>query len=186
MVFRTVGVEDRKLRNCFDPSGRYGIFVQSIALSPVGRPKCRSECSDLVCASLDSPAGDGLLQRCIAAMLGLRDEDVDIVHSIGEIEGAIVTCVVGGSSADSYSQLIALHISEALPVPGVPKGAARLARALDRSLLLANAATANPYSFIRVPNAGRQSVVRGDPAELDENDGYVIREPGQGNDGVPA
>lgn len=137
-------------------------------------------------ASLESPADDGLLQRCVAAMLGLRDEDVDVVHSIGEIEGAIATCVVEGSSADSYSQLITLYISEALQVPDVPKAAARLARALDRSLLLVNDATANPYSFIRVSNTGRQSAVMVDPAELDENDRYVIREPGHGNDGVPA
>ncbi|WP_431121082.1 hypothetical protein [Variovorax paradoxus] len=135
-------------------------------------------------ASLESPADDGLLQRCIAAMLNVSTESVEVVHSIREVEDAPVTCVVEPHSVDSYSQLITLYLPEALPRPDVPEAAARLARTLDRSLLLANDETANPYSFIRVSNTGQCSVVLVDPDELDENDRYVIREPGRENDGT--
>lgn len=135
-------------------------------------------------ASLESPADDGLLQRCIAEMLDISAESVDVVHSIGEIEDAPVTCVVERHSADSYSQLIALYISESLPRPDVSEAAVRLARMLDRSLLLANDATANPYSFVLVSNTGRRAAVWVDPGELDENDRYVIRGPDCGNDAL--
>ncbi|MDP9927989.1 hypothetical protein [Variovorax paradoxus] len=135
-------------------------------------------------ASLESPADDGLLQRCIAAMLNISSENVDVVHSISDIKDALATCVVEAHSAESYSQLITLYLPEALPRPDVPEAAARLARTLDRSLLLANDETANPYSFIRVSNTGQCSVVLVDPDELDENDRYVIREPGRENDGA--
>lgn len=137
-------------------------------------------------ACLESPANDDLLQGCIAAILGISNKDVDVVHSIGEIGTAIATCVVALHSAESYSQLVTLYLSEDFPVPGVPEAAARLALALDRSLLLANDESANPYSFVRVSNTGRQTVVLVDPDELDENDRYVIREPDPGNSGISA
>jgi hypothetical protein len=137
-------------------------------------------------ASLESPADDGLLQGCIATMLGISGKDVDVVHSIGEIGAAIATCVVKDHSAESYSQLVTLYISEDFPVPGVPEAAVRLALALDRSLLLVNDETANPYSFVRVSNTGQQTVVLVDPDELDENGRYAIREPGPGNGEVSA
>jgi hypothetical protein len=135
-------------------------------------------------ASLESPADDGLLQSCIAAMLNISSENVDVVHSISDIKDALATCVVEAHSAESYSQLITLYLPETLPRPNVPEAAARLARTLDRSLLLANDETANPYSFIRVSKTGQCSVVLVDPDELDENDRYVIREPGRENDGT--
>jgi hypothetical protein len=133
-------------------------------------------------ASLERPADDGLLRRCIAALLSISGEDVDVVHSISEIKDALATCVVETSSADSYSQLVTIDISEALPHLGVLESAALLARSLDRSLLLVNDATANPYSFIRVSHAGQHSVVLVDPDELDENGRYVIREADLRND----
>jgi hypothetical protein len=117
-------------------------------------------------------------------MLDISAESVDVVHSIGEIEDAPVTCVVERHSADSYSQLIALYFSESLPRPDVSEAAVRLARMLDRSLLLANDATANPYSFVLVSNTGRRAAVWVDPGELDENDRYVIRGPDCGNDAL--
>lgn len=129
-------------------------------------------------ASLERPADDGLLQRCIAAMLNFSTESVDVVHSISEISDAPVTCIVEAHSPHKYSQLITLYISEPLPRPDVPEAAAHLAQTLDRALLLANDETANPYSFVRVSNTGQRSVVLVDPDELDENNRYVIQEPG--------
>lgn len=133
-------------------------------------------------ASLESPADDGLLQRCIAAMLSISIESVDVVHRISEMKDALVTCVADAHSADRYSQLITLYISEELPRPDVPEAAARLAQTLDRSLLLVNDETANPYSFIHVSSTGERSVVLVDPDELDENDRYVVRESSGGDD----
>ena len=129
-------------------------------------------------ASLYEPADDRTLQRAIAAMLGVAEESVSVVHSIDEIETAPVTCVAGSSTADTYSQLITLYLPEPLPNLDIVEGASRLAIALDRSLLLTNDATANPYSFIQVSNSGQRSVVLVDPEELDEKNRYVIREQG--------
>ena len=127
-------------------------------------------------ASLYEPADDGTLQRAIAAMLSVAEESVSVVHSINEIETTPVTCVVDNSTADTYSQLITIYLPESLPDLDVVESASRLAIALDRSLLLTNDATANPYSFVRISNSGHRSIVLVDPDELDGNDRYVIRE----------
>ena len=127
-------------------------------------------------ASLYEPADDGTLQRAIAAMLSVAEESVSVVHSINEIETTLVTCVVDNSTADTYSQLITIYLPESLPDLDVVESASRLAIALDRSLLLTNDATANPYSFVQISNSGHRSIVLVDPDELDGNDRYVIRE----------
>lgn len=127
-------------------------------------------------ASLNKPADDRTLQRGIAAMLGVAEESVDVVYSITEIEAAPVTCVVDNSTADPYSQLITLYLPEPLPSLDIVESASRLAAVLDRSLLLANDATADPYSFVHVSSAGWRSVVLVDPDELDGNGRHVIRE----------
>ena len=127
-------------------------------------------------ASLYEPADDRTLRRAIAAMLGVAEESVSVVHSVNEIEIAPVTCVVDNSTADTYSQLITLYLPEPLPSLDIVESASRLAIALDRSLLLTNDATANPYSFVQISNSGQRSVVLVDPDELDGNDRYVIRE----------
>ena len=127
-------------------------------------------------ASLYEPADDGTLQRAIAAMLSVAEESVSVVHSINEIETTPVTCVVDNSTADTYSQLITIYLPESLPDLDVVESASRLAIALDRSLLLTNDATANPYSFVQISNSGPRSIVLVDPDELDGNDRYVIRE----------
>ena len=127
-------------------------------------------------ASLYEAADDRTLQRGIAEMLGVAEESVDVVHSINEIETAPVTCVVDNSTANTYSQLITLYLPEPLPSLDIVESASRLAIALDRSLLLANDATANPYSFVQISNSGQRSVVLVDPDELDGNDRYVIQE----------
>lgn len=127
-------------------------------------------------ASLYEPADDRTLQRGIAAMLNVAEESVSIVHNINEVETAPVTCVVDNSTADAYSQLITLYLPEPLPSLGIVESASRLAIALDRSLLLANDATANPYSFVHISAVGQRSAVLVDPDELDGNDRYVIRE----------
>ena len=127
-------------------------------------------------ASLYEPADDRTLQRAIAAMLSVAEESVSVVHSINEIETTPVTCVVDNSTADTYSQLITIYFPESLPDLDVVESASRLAIALDRSLLLTNDATANPYSFVQISNSGHRSIVLVDPDELDGNDRYVIRE----------
>ncbi|MBN6150736.1 hypothetical protein JR065_10320 [Xanthomonas sp. AmX2] len=137
-------------------------------------------------AALDHPADDRLLQRCVAAMLGLPSERVDVVHSVGEIGDAPATCVVEVRADARYSQLVTFYLAEALPRPEVSEAAVRLARTLDTSLLLVDDETANPYSFVRVASSGRRSVVLVDPDELDKNDRYVVREPRHGDGGTSA
>lgn len=126
-------------------------------------------------ASLYEPADDRTLRRAIAAVLSVAEESVSIVHSINEIETALVTCVVNNSTADTHSQLITLYLPEPLPSLDIVESALHLAIALDRSLLLTNDATANPYSFVQISNSGQRSIVLVDPDELDGNDRYVIR-----------
>jgi hypothetical protein len=133
-------------------------------------------------ASLSQPADDGMLQRGIAAMLSVDENSVNVVHSIEEIDASAVTCVVEISPTDAYAQLITIYLPEALPAPDTLESASRLAVALDRSMLLVNDATANPYSFVHVSNAGRQSNVLVDPDQLDGKGRYVIREPELGLD----
>jgi hypothetical protein len=127
-------------------------------------------------AVLERPIEDERLQCGIAAMLAISCESVAIVHSINEIGTLPVTCVVEPASAASYSQLITIYLSEPLKHPDILESASRLAVRLDTSLLLANDATANPYSFVKVSSGGQQSVVLVDPDELDENERYVIEE----------
>lgn len=127
-------------------------------------------------ASLERPIEDERLQRGIAAMPAIASESVAVVHSISEIGTLPVTCVVEPANTDPYSQLITLYLAETWEHPDILESASRLAAALDTSLLLANDATANPYSFVHVSRGGRQSVVLVDPDELDQNDRYLIRE----------
>ncbi|RAX43443.1 hypothetical protein DQ393_00865 [Rhizobium tropici] len=111
----------------------------------------------------------------MAAMLDLRTQSVDIVHDIGEMRDAPVTCVVGGASEDAYSQIVTIYLSGDLQQPDIIESGARLARLLGRSLLLADDATSDPYSFILVSETGVRSVVSVDPGELDMHDRYVIQ-----------
>jgi hypothetical protein len=129
-------------------------------------------------ASLSQPAGDEALQRGIAVTLGIAKDGVNVVHSIEEIEASAVTCVVENSTTDAhaYAQLITIYLPEAFPSPTILESASRLATALDRSLLLVNDATANPYSFVHVSHTGQHSVVLVDSDELDGKERYVIRE----------
>lgn len=129
-------------------------------------------------ASLSEPAGDEALQRGIAVMLGVAKDGVNVVHSIEEIDASAVTCVVESSTTDAhaYAQLITIYLPEAFPSQAILESASRLATALDRSMLLVNDATANPYSFVHVSHAGQHSVVLVDPDELDGKGRYVIRE----------
>ncbi|MFK4808607.1 hypothetical protein N8A98_02125 (plasmid) [Devosia neptuniae] len=131
-------------------------------------------------AALESPVDDGLLRRCIATLLNIPSENVDVVHSLSKIKDAPATCVVEDRGSDSYSQLITVYVSESLPCPYVLDAAAQLARMFAKSLLLVDDATANPYSFVCVSSAGQHSVVLVDPNELDKNNRYVIREPAGG------
>ncbi|MDK4723617.1 hypothetical protein PH552_30120 [Rhizobium sp. CNPSo 3968] len=126
-------------------------------------------------AVLEHPADDDLLRGRIAAMLDLRTQSVDIVHDIGEMRDAPVTCVVGGASEDAYSQIVTIYLSGDLQQPDIIESGARLARLLGRSLLLADDATSDPYSFILVSETGVRSVVSVDPGELDMHDRYVIQ-----------
>ncbi|MGK6317496.1 hypothetical protein [Neorhizobium sp. DT-125] len=125
---------------------------------------------------LERPIEHERLQRGIAAMLAISCESVAVVHSISEIGTLPVTCVVEPASADPYSQLITIYLSEPLQHPDILESASRLAARLDTSLLLANDETANPYSFVKVSSGGLQSVVLVDPNELDENERYVVQE----------
>ncbi|MDR6820877.1 hypothetical protein J2X76_006077 [Neorhizobium sp. 2083] len=127
-------------------------------------------------AVLERPIEDERLQRGIAAMLAISFDSVSVVHSISEIGSLPVTCVVEPGSADPYSQLITIYLSEPLEHPDILESASRFAVIFDTSLLLANDATANPYSFVKVSSGGQQSVVLVDPDELDENERYVIQE----------
>jgi len=61
-----------------------------------------------------------------------------------------------------------------LYVPSILEAVGRLARLLQRWLLVANDGTANPYSFIPMSGLGHSSVVLVDPGELDKNNRYVI------------
>jgi hypothetical protein len=125
-------------------------------------------------ACLEHPADDDLLRRCIASMLDLDSGNVDVVHGIEEMRDARITCVVDGTAEDAYSQMVTIYLSESFQLPDIVESASRLAELLDRSLLLANDATANPYSFILVSKTGAQSVVSVDPDALDLHDRYII------------
>ncbi|MBY3591303.1 hypothetical protein HJA87_15675 [Rhizobium bangladeshense] len=72
------------------------------------------------------------------------------------------------ANAAPYSQLITLYLAETWEPPDILESASRLAAARDTSLLLANDATANPYSFVHVSGGGQQPVVLVDPHELDK------------------
>jgi hypothetical protein len=124
--------------------------------------------------SLDKPVDDEALQRGIAATPAVALESVVVVHSTAEIGTLPVTCVVEPSTADAYSQVITIYLSEPSASPDILESASRLAIALDRSMLVANDETANPYSFVHISNGGQRSVVLVDPDELDENDRYLI------------
>ncbi|ABC94442.1 hypothetical protein RHE_PF00554 (plasmid) [Rhizobium etli CFN 42] len=99
----------------------------------------------------------------MAAMLAISCDRVAIVHIINEIGSLPVTCVVEPGSVDPYSQLITIYLSEPLEHPDILESASRLAVIFDTSLLLANHATTNAYSFVRVSSNGQQSVVLVDP-----------------------
>jgi len=127
-------------------------------------------------AVLSEPAGDGMLRQGVAAMLGVAEDMVKIVHNIEDIDAAAITCVAEDSTADTHPQLITFYLPETFPTPDILESAARLAAALGRSMLLSDDATANPYSFVQVSPAGGPSVVFVDPDQLDERGRYVIRE----------
>jgi hypothetical protein len=127
-------------------------------------------------AVLNEPAGDGMLRHGVAAMLGVAEDKVKIVHHIEDIDAAAITCVVEDSTAVTHPQLITFYLPESFPSPAIPESAARLAAALGRSMLLPDDATANPYSFVQASAAGKLSVVLVDPDQLDERGRYVIRE----------
>ena len=116
-------------------------------------------------AVLERPIEDERLQRGIAAILAVSCDHVAVVHSINEIGSLLVTCVVAPASAD-HSQLIAIYLSEPLEHPDIVESASRLAVIFDTSLL-ANDATANPYSFVKVSSGREQSVVA--PADRNGN-----------------
>ncbi|OED01650.1 hypothetical protein A9Z06_04270 [Rhizobium sp. YK2] len=84
------------------------------------------------------------------------------------------TCLVTWGSFDDFSQTISIYHSNDLHPPPLLDSASQLARLLQRSLLIANDETTNPYSFILISGAGEPSVVLVDPDALDENDRYVI------------
>jgi hypothetical protein len=125
-------------------------------------------------ALLDRPVDDETLQRGIAATLAVALENVVVAHSIAEIGTPPVTCVVEPSTADAYSQVITIYLSEPSAHPDTLDSASRLAKALDRSMLVSNDETANPYSFVHISNGGQRSVVLVDHDELDEHDRYLI------------
>jgi len=125
-------------------------------------------------AALEHPADDDLLRRCVAALLGLDMQSVDVVHAIGELRDAPVTCLVENASERAFSQIMTLYLQETFRQPDMLESGARLARSLDRSLLLANDSAADPYSFVLVSRTGALSVVSVDPVELDENGRYLI------------
>jgi len=127
-------------------------------------------------AALNEPVDDGTLRHGVAAMLDVAEHQVKIVHSIGDIDAAEITCVAEDSTADTYPQLITFYLPESFPSLDILASASRLAAALGRSMLLPNDATANPYSFVHVSDAGQASVVLVDPGELDGRGRYVIRE----------
>lgn len=125
-------------------------------------------------AVLEHPADDELVRRCFAALLEQDVEGVDVVHGVENMRNAPVTCVVHEGSANDYSQLVTTYLAEAFRQPDILASGARLAQLLDRSLLLANDATANPYSFILVSRTGALSIVSVDPEALDTHDRYII------------
>ncbi|MBN9220239.1 MAG: hypothetical protein J0I79_20025 [Mesorhizobium sp.] len=125
-------------------------------------------------AALEYPADDELLRRGIAALLGLEASEVDVVHDMGGLRDAPVTCLVRDGSGHAYSQMVSLYLATDVQQPDAVESGARLARLLDRSLLLANDATADPYSFILATRTGAWSVVSVDRAALDEHGIHVI------------
>lgn len=124
-------------------------------------------------ASLEYPAQDALLRHCVASLLGLDPQSVDVVHDISEVRDAPATCFVHGGLEDAYSQILTLYLREAVQPDAVESGA-RLAQLLGRCVLLANDATADPYSFILMSGSGARSIVSVDREALDENRRYVI------------
>lgn len=125
-------------------------------------------------AALEYPADDALLRRCAASLFGLGTQSVAVVHDKGDVRDATVTCVVGGGSEHKYSQIVTLYLREVIQQPDAVESGTRLARLLDRSLLLANDATADPYSFILASRTGARSIVSVNREALDENGRYVI------------
>ncbi|SCB12949.1 hypothetical protein [Rhizobium multihospitium] len=125
-------------------------------------------------ASLEKRADDDLLRRSIAAVLCVDADSVDVIHDIAQIADMPATCLVSSESFDDYSQIISIYHSSDLHPPPILEAASQLARLLQRSLLVANDETTNPYSFILISGTGEPSVVLVDPVELDENDRYVI------------
>ncbi|WP_368516964.1 hypothetical protein [Rhizobium sp.] len=125
-------------------------------------------------AALEKHADDDLLRRSIAAVLGIDTDSVDVIHDIAQIADMPATCLVTSGSFDDYSQIISIYHSNDLPPPPLLDAASQLARLLQRSLLVANDETTNPYSFILISGTGEPSVVLVDPDALDENDRYVI------------
>uniref|UniRef100_UPI0013D46E10 hypothetical protein n=1 Tax=Acinetobacter baumannii TaxID=470 RepID=UPI0013D46E10 len=77
-------------------------------------------------------------------------QSVDVVHAIGDLRDAPVTCLVEGASEHAFSQIMTLYLPENFRRPDMIESSARLARSLERSLLLANDSTADPYSFVLV------------------------------------
>ncbi|TPM34246.1 hypothetical protein [Mesorhizobium sp. B2-3-4] len=125
-------------------------------------------------AALEYAADDELLRRCVAMLLGLGTGGVEVVRNIGKSRDAPATCLVGGGSQGAYSQIVTLHLSPASRQPDAVESGMRLARLLGRSLLLANDATADPYSFLLASRAGTLSTVSVDRKELDEHNRYAI------------
>ncbi|GES49208.1 hypothetical protein Rhsp01_18260 [Rhizobium sp. NBRC 114257] len=125
-------------------------------------------------AALEKHADDDLLRRSIATVLSVDTDSVDVIHDIAQIADMPATCLVTSEAFDDYSQTISIYHSSDLHPPLLLDAASQLARLLQRSLLVANDETTNPYSFILISGAGEPSVVLVDPDALDENDRYVI------------
>lgn len=125
---------------------------------------------------LDEPVDRERLRRGIAEMLEISIDEVDVVEAIDQIADASVTSVVEpASSTESYSQLITLYLAGPMPQPNMLQSATRLARTINRAMLIPDDHTANPYSFILISRSGQRSIVLVDADQLDEHDRYVIR-----------
>jgi hypothetical protein len=97
---------------------------------------------------------------------------IDVISDIEEFGTNPLTCLVTSISGDSFNQSITFYLDEIRF--DEMKSALLFSQLTGIDLLVANDATVDPYSMLKISSNGAIDIVQIDPEQLDEFDKYVI------------
>jgi hypothetical protein len=97
---------------------------------------------------------------------------IDVISDIEEFGTNLLTCLVTSISGDSFNQSITFYLDEIRF--DEMKSALLFSQLTGIDLLVANDATVDPYSMLKISSNGAIDIVQIDPEQLDEFDKYVI------------